>query len=97
MCLYVHIIYFTKTKGLRVQAMRKEANEVFENNKHHHNAIKTIAKVFLCNRECSLQEAAYHIFPELKLRRIFLAVTFLTQIFQRKCSKYYFQKKNLEN
>ena len=93
MCLYVHIIYFTKTKGLRLQAMRKEANEVFENNKHHHNAIKTIAKVFLCNRECSLQEAAYHIFRELKLRRIFLAVNFLTQIFRGNASSITFRKR----
>lgn len=93
MCLYVHIIYFTKTKGLRLQAMRKEANEVFENNKHHHNAIKTIAKVFLCNRECSLQEAAYHIFPELNLRRIFLAVNFLTQIFRGNAPSITFRKR----
>ena len=39
--------------------------------------MKTIAKVYLSNRECSVQETVYHILPELKLRRIFPAVYFV--------------------
>ena len=39
--------------------------------------MKTIVKVYLSNRECSVQEAIYHVLPELKLRRIFLAVYFV--------------------
>ena len=35
--------------------------------------MKTIAKAYLSNRECSVQEAVYHIPSELKLRRIFPA------------------------
>ena len=30
-----------------------------ENNMHHHDIMKTIAKAYLSNRECSVQEAAY--------------------------------------
>ena len=44
---------------------------------HHHDTMKTIAKAYLNNREYSVQEAVYHIFPELKLRRIFPAVYFV--------------------
>ena len=39
--------------------------------------MKTIAKAYLSNRECSVQEAVYHILSELKLRRIFPAVYFV--------------------
>ena len=43
---------------------------------NHHDNMKTIAKAYLSNQECSVQEAVYHILPELKLRRIFPAVYF---------------------
>ena len=56
--------------------MKQAAKEAFENNMHHHDTMKTIAKAYLSNRECSVQEAVYHILPELKLRRIFPAVYF---------------------
>ena len=39
--------------------------------------MKTIAKAYLTNRECSVQEVVYNIQPELKLRRIFPAVYFV--------------------
>ena len=39
--------------------------------------MKTIAKAYLSNRECSVQEAVYHILPKLKLKRIFPAVYFV--------------------
>ena len=44
---------------------------------HHHDSIKTIAKAYLTNRECSVQEAIYHILPELKLRGIIPTVHFV--------------------
>ena len=43
----------------------------------HHEAI---AKAYLSSRECSVQEAVYHILSELKLRRIFPAVYFVNKI-----------------
>ena len=44
---------------------------------HHYETMKKIVKAYLNNRECSAQETVYHILPELKLRRIFLAVYFV--------------------
>ena len=44
---------------------------------HCHDTMKTIAKAYLSNRRCSVQEAVYHILAELKLRRIFSAVYFV--------------------
>ena len=44
---------------------------------HHQDTMKTIAKTYLNNRECSVQEAVYFLFPELKLSRIFPAVYFV--------------------
>ena len=69
--------YFSKTEDQCSQAMKQAAKETFENNMHHHDTMKTIAKAYLSSRECSVQEAVYHILPELKLRRIFPAVCFV--------------------
>ena len=44
---------------------------------HHHDTMKTTSWAYLSNSECSVQETVYHVFPELKLRRIFLAVYFV--------------------
>ena len=44
---------------------------------HHYDTMKTIAKAYLSNRECSVQDAVYHILPELKLRRVFRSVYFV--------------------
>ena len=44
---------------------------------NHHGTMKTIVKAYLSNRKCSVQEAVYHILPELKLRRILPAVHFI--------------------
>ena len=72
--------YFSKTEDQRSQATKQAAKKALENNMHHHDTMKTIAKVYLSNlsnRECSVQEAVYHVLPELKLRRIFPAVYFV--------------------
>ena len=68
--------YFSKTEDQCSQAMKQAAKEAFENNMHHQDTMKTIAKAYLSNRECSVQEAVYHILSELKLRRIFPAFYF---------------------
>ena len=48
--------YFPKTEGRCSQAMKKAAKKGFENNMHHHDTIETIAKAYLSNPECSVQE-----------------------------------------
>ena len=69
--------YFLKTEDRCSQVMKQAAKEAFENNRHHHDTMKTIAKAYLSNQECSVQEAVYHILSELKLRRIFPTVYFV--------------------
>ena len=69
--------YFSKTEGQCSQGMKQRATKPFEKNMHHHDIMKTIARAYLSNRECSVQEAVYHVLPELNLRRIFLAVYFV--------------------
>ena len=68
---------FSKTEDQCLQALKQAAKEAYENNMHHHDTMKTITKAYLNSRQCSVQEAVYHILPELKLRRIFAAVYFV--------------------
>ena len=58
--------YFPKAEDGYSQAMKQVAKEAFENNMHHHDTMETIAKAYLSNQECSVQEAVYHILPELR-------------------------------
>ena len=69
--------YFSKTEDQCSQAMKQVAKEAFENNMHHHDTMKTIAKAYLGSRECSIQKVVYHVLPELKLRTFFPAVCFV--------------------
>ena len=57
--------------------MKQAAKEAYENNMHNHDTMKTITKAYLNSRQCSVQEAVYHILPGLKLRKIFPAVYFV--------------------
>ena len=59
--------------------MIQAAKKAFENSIHHHCTMKRMRKAFLNNRGCSVQEAVYHIFRELKLMRIFPAVYFVNK------------------
>ena len=69
--------YFLQTEDQCSQAIKQAAKEAFKNNMHHHDAMRTIARAYLSNRVRSVQEAVYHISPELKLRRIFPVVHFV--------------------
>ena len=69
--------YFLKTDDQCSQAIKQAAKEAFENNMHYNDPMKTTAKAFLSNRECSVQKEVYHVLPELKLRIIFPTVDFV--------------------
>ena len=71
------MLIFLKNGRSMFTSYEKATKKVFENNMHHHDAMKTIAKAYLSNRECSVRETVYHILPELKLRRIFPDVYFV--------------------
>ena len=76
--------------------MKKAAKEAFDNNMNHHDTKETIAKVYLRNRKCFVQQVVYHIFfPELKRRRIFPAVYFVNTNLQEERVQVLFLKKNL--
>ena len=68
---------FSKTEDRCSVARKQAAKEAFENNMHHRDTMKTIAKACLSNREYSLKETVHHILPEWKLRSIFSAVYFV--------------------
>ena len=89
--------YFSKTEGQCSKAMKKATKEDFENNMHHGDTMKTITKAYLSNLECSVQEAVYHILPELKLRRIFPAVYFGNTNLPEEIVQVLIPEKNLAN
>ena len=62
---------------------------------HHHDTMKTVPKAYLSNCECSVQEAVYHILPELKLRRIISAVYFVNNNLSEKRGKVLLPEKEL--
>ena len=50
--------------------MKQIDSEAFENNTHHCDEMKTIAKVYVSNCKGSVL-TVHHILPDLKLRKIF--------------------------
>ena len=75
--------------------MKEAAKDAFENSMHHHDTMEKIAKVYLSNKECSVQEAVYHILPELKLRKIFPAVCFVNTNLSEERVQVLFPEKEL--
>ena len=69
--------YISQYSSKTEDQLKHAAKEAFQNNMHHHDTIKTIAKAYLTNLECSVQEAVYPILPELKLRGIIPTVHFV--------------------
>lgn len=70
-------LYSSKNEVQYSQVMKEEAKEAFENNLHHYESVKTTSQANLSKHKYSAQEDVYHIFPELKLRRVFPAVHFV--------------------
>ena len=69
--------YFSKSEDKCSFAMKQAAQETFDNKLDRFNTMKTILKTYASNRKCSVQEAVYHILPELHLRRVFPGVQFV--------------------
>ena len=55
--------------------MKQAAKKNFKNYMHHHDTMKTIVKSLL--KQSRVFCTVYHFLPELRLRRIFLAVYFV--------------------
>ena len=67
-CMYV---YFSKSEDGTSEAMKQAAKKALSASKTEFETMKAIAKAYSTKRECSVQEAVYHILPELWLREIF--------------------------
>ena len=79
--------YFLKSEDKSSFAMKQAALEAFNTKLDQFNAMKNILKAYTSNRECSVQEAVYHILPELHLRRVFPGVQFVNTNLPEESSK----------
>ena len=68
--------YFSKSEDETSQSMKQAAKEAASTGKDKLEVMKSIARAYASKRECSVQEAVYHIMPELWLRKTFLGVIF---------------------
>ena len=68
--------YFSKAEDKTSETMKQAAKEALSASKTEFEIMKAIAKAYSTKRECSVQEAVYHILPELWLREIFPKVIF---------------------
>ena len=66
--------YLSKEEDECSQAMKQALKETLESGASYYEQMKSVAHAYSSKRECSLQEAVYHIMPELCLRKIFPAV-----------------------
>ena len=66
--------YLSKEGDECSQAMKRTFKETLEKEDSYYEQMKTIAHAYSSKRECSLQEAVYHIMPELWLRKVFPTV-----------------------
>ena len=79
--------YFLKSEDNCSFAMKQAALEAFNTKLDQFNAMKNILKAYTSNRKCSVQEAVYHILPELHLRRVFPGVQFVNTNLPEESSK----------
>ena len=68
--------YFSKSEDETSQAMKQATSEAVANSSSKYDTMKAIARAYATKRECSVQEAVYHIMPELWMRKCFPAVNF---------------------
>ena len=86
--------YFSKSEDKCSFVMKQAAREAFDTNLDQFNTMKNILKAYTSNRECSVQEAVYHILPELHLRRAFAGMQFVNTNLPEERSKYFKLKNN---
>ena len=68
--------YFSKSEDESSEAMNQAAKEAFKMNLDHYEQMKAISRAYITKRECSVQEAVYHVMPELWLRKTYPRVIF---------------------
>ena len=68
--------YLSKSEDECSKAMKQALNEAKHNNSDKFQQMFQITKAYSSSRECSVQEAVYHVMPELWLRKTFPKVLF---------------------
>ena len=66
--------YLSKEEDECSQAMKQAFKETLESGASYYGQMKSVAHAYSSKTECSLQEAVYHIMPELWPRKVFPAV-----------------------
>ena len=79
--------YLSKQEDECSQAMKQAVKEAAENDYDKFQQMKNVAHAYASKRECSVQEAVYHIMPELWLRKFFPGVTYANSNLQEKRMK----------
>ena len=69
--------------------MKQAVREAFDNKLDQFNTMKNILNAYTSNRECYVQEAVYHILPELHLRRVFPGAQFVNTNLPEEHSKIF--------
>ena len=67
--------------------MRQAAKEAFESKLSNYKTMQGIVRAYVNKRECSVQEAVYHVLLELHLRKIFQGVCFANSNIPEECIK----------
>ena len=62
--------YFSRSEDQCSAAMK----EALDNELSHFDTMKNILQAYTSKRECSVQEAVYHVLPELHFRRVFPSI-----------------------
>ena len=75
--------------------MKQKFKETLEKGDSYYEQMKTIAHAYSLKRECFLQEAVYHVIPELRLRKVFPTVDNVNSNVPDKRVKLILSKKGL--
>ena len=87
--------YLSKTEDSCTRAMSQALTESLSNKKNSYEQMHAIAHAYSTNRECSVQEAVYHILPELWLRKTFPGVIFLNSNIPDRRYKFFRSKQEI--
>ena len=88
--------YFSKAEDKTCEAIKQTAKEALNASKTEFETMKAIPKAYSTKRECSVQEAVYHILPELWLQKIFAKVIFLNSNMPEKQYTIFKKKRQID-
>ena len=78
--------YSSRAEDKSSEAMKQAVKEAMKRNLSSYEQMKTIARAYITKRECSVQEAIYHVIPELWLRKSYALVIFInTNLPEKPC------------